>query len=171
MLKPRTLAFIGVVTTLAATGQSVTSNAKRYWNEQDAKTLREQMAFGVETTWNNHEPAKGTTPDTCADDAIFINTTGGWLIGCQAWAEMITRLHAPGGPFHDHTRRQEIEELRFIRPDVALAVFKTFDIKHAGVPATGEDTRGLVVFTKEDGHWKLVANQNVRISAEPVGNR
>lgn len=171
MLKTRTFALIGVATTLCAAGQSINDKPGHYWNEQEAKTLREQVAFGIETSWNEHDPAKAATPDRCADDAIFINTTGGWLKGCQAWRDLITRLHAPGGQFHDHTRRHEIEELQFIRPDVVLAVIKTFDIKHAGVPTTGEDTRGLALFSKEQGHWKLVASQNVRISAEPVGNR
>ena len=62
---------------------------------------------------------------------------------------MIAPLHAPGRPFHDHTRRHEVEELRFVRPDVAIAVVRTFDIRRAGVPTTGEETRGLIVLSKE----------------------
>ena len=57
--------------------------------------------------------------------------------------------------FHDHTRRHEVEELPFVRPDVAIAVVKTFDIRRAGVPTAGEETRGLIVLSKEAGHWKL----------------
>jgi hypothetical protein len=85
--------------------------------------------------------------------------------------DLLTPLHAPGGRFHDHTRRHAVEELRFIRPDVAIAVVKTFDIRHAGVPAAGEETRGLVVLSKEGEYWKVTANQNARIQASPVGNR
>jgi hypothetical protein len=82
---------------------------------------------------------------------------------------MISRLHAPGGPFQDHTRRHIVEELRFIRPDVALAVVKTFDIKRAGVPTTGEETRGLIVLSKEGGRWKINALENTRIQATVNG--
>ena len=88
-------------------------------------------------------------PDRCVDDALFINTTGGWVKGRENFAKMIAPLHAPGGPFHDHTRRHEVEELRFVRPDVAIAAVRTFDIRRAGVPTTGEETRGLILLSKE----------------------
>ena len=152
-------------------GQSVAKKVKapRFWNDQDETAIRSKLADGFETSWNGHQPATAVTPDKCIDDAIFINTSGGWVKGREDFAEMISRLHAPGGPFHDHTRRHMVEELRFIRPDVALVVVKTFDIKRAGVPTTGEETRGLVILSKEDGHWKLNAVENARIQATPVG--
>jgi uncharacterized protein (TIGR02246 family) len=159
------LAIIG-----AGCGQSRNKlDAPRLLNDQDETDIRSGLAYGFETTWNSHQPAAAVTPDKCMDDAIFINTSGGWMKGRENFAEMISRLHAPGGPFHDHTRRHTVEELRFIRPDVALAVVKTFDIKRAGVPTTGEETRGLLIFTKEDGHWKLNAVENTRIQPTPVG--
>jgi hypothetical protein len=64
-----------------------------------------------------------------------------------------------------------VEELRFIRPDVAIAVVKTFDIRIAGVPTPGRETRGLVVLSKEGGLWKTTASQNTRIQASSDGNR
>jgi len=137
----------------------------------DESAVRSLLAEGYEASWNSHKPAAGLTHDNCADDAIFINTTGGWVKGRESFAEMITRLHAPGGPFHDHTRRHMVEELRFIRPDVAIAVVKTFDIKRAGVPTTGEETRGLIILSKEDGHWKVNALENTRIQATVNGQR
>jgi len=111
------------------------------------------------------------TRDKCIDNALFINTTGGWVKGRENFAEMISRLHGPGGPFHDHTRRHEVEELRFIRPDVALAVVKTFDIKQAGVPIAGEETRGIVILSKENGRWKVNALENTKIQATVSGQR
>ena len=57
-----------------------------------------------------------------------------------------------------------VEELRFIRPDVAVAVVKTLDIRRAGVPTTGEETRGLIILSKEDGHWKVNALENTEDS-------
>lgn len=173
MLGRRMLALIGAVTVVTALAQSDTKKAevRRFWSEQEATALRAQMTFAYETSWNNHEPALAVTPDRCADDAIFLNTTGGWVVGCRTFSDMISRLHSEGGPFHDHTRRHEVEELRFIRPDVALAVVKTFDIKRAGVATTGEETRGLALFSKEAGQWKVIAISNARIQAEPVGNR
>jgi hypothetical protein len=144
--------------------------ATRFWNHQDEAAIRSQLAESFEVDWNKHQPANSVTRDKSIDDAIFINTTGGWINGRENFAEMISRLHAPGGPFHDHTRRHMVEELRFIREDVALAVVKTFDIKRAGVPTTGEETRGMVILSKEDGHWKVNALENTKIQATPVGS-
>jgi len=145
------------------------SKTRKFVNDREEATLRSLLTEGYETSWNNHHPE--VTADGVVDDAIFINTTGGWVMGREIFAEMITRLHAPGGPFHDHTRRHLVEELRFIRPDVALAVVKTFDIRRAGVPAPGEETRGLIVFSREDGHWKVNALENTKIQATVNGQR
>jgi uncharacterized protein (TIGR02246 family) len=164
---------MGMLLAVLSTGYGQSGGKKveapRFWNDQDESAIRAKLADGFEATWNNHQPATAVTPDKCIDDAIFINTSGGWVKGRETFAEMISRLHAPGGPFHDHTRRHTVEELRFIRPDVAVAVVKTFDIKRAGVPTTGEETRGIVILSKEDGHWKLNASENTRIQATPVG--
>jgi uncharacterized protein (TIGR02246 family) len=141
----------------------------RFRNDQDEAAIRSALTEGYETSWNNHQPATSVTADKCIEDAIFINTTGGWVKGRENFAEMISKLHAPGGPFHDHTRRHAVEELRFIRPDVVLAVVKTFDIKRAGLPTSGEETRGLIILSKENGHWKVNALENTKIQATPVG--
>lgn len=137
----------------------------------DEADIRAPLAENFENNWNNHQPAAAVAPDRCIDDAVFINTTGGWLKGREKFAKMIGPLHAPGGPFHDHTRRHEVEELRFIRPDVVFAVVKTFDIKRAGVPTTGEETRGLIILSKEGGRWKLSALENTKIQATVNGQR
>ena len=164
---------LGMLLAIVGTGygQSAANKAEapRFRNDQDESAIRSLLADGFETSWNSHQPAAAVTRDKSVEDAIFINTTGGWVKGRDNFAEMISRLHAPGGPFHDHTRRHAVEELRFIRPDVAIAVVKTFDIKRAGVPTTGEETRGLIILSKEDGHWKLNALENTKIQATPVG--
>lgn len=173
MLKLQLLASILVATAVGAFGQSHATGAAADSgrNDQDARAIRALLAYGFEESWNSHQPAMAATPDKCADDAIFINTSGGWVKGRQAFIDLLTPLHAAGGPFHDHTRRHVVEDLRFIRPDVAIAVVKTFDIRIAGVPTPGRETRGLVVLSKEGEDWKLTANQNGTIQATPVGNR
>ena len=138
--------------------------------DQDEAAIRFMLAEGGEKNWNNHQMEASVTPDKAIDDAIFINVTGGWVKGRETFRDMISRLHAPGGPFHENTRRQQIEELRFIRPDVALAVVKYFDIKQAGVP-TGEEVRGLMVLSKENGRWKVNALENTRIQTTVSGRR
>ena len=71
-------------------------------------------------------PAKVVTPDKCADDAVFINTTGGWVKGCRALVDLVdttpcsgravSRAHAAarrrGPPLHPagcrHRRGEDI---------------------------------------------------------------
>jgi len=173
MLKSQLLASILLATAVGASAQSQSTgvDAVPGGNEQDATAIRAKLTYSFEESWNSHEPAKAVTPDKCVDDAVFINTTGGWIKGCQAVADLLTPLHAPGGRFHDHTRRHVVEDLRFIRPDVAIAVVKTLDIRIAGVPTLGRETRGLVVLSKEGGLWKVTASQNGTIQATPDGNR
>jgi Domain of unknown function (DUF4440) len=162
------IAVIGAL--IAQTGGKAAQTAQSR-SEQDQAEIRSVLAEGFEKYWNSHQPAAAVTPDKCIDNAIFINTSGGWVTGRETFAEMISRLHGPGGPFHDHTRRHEVEDLRFIRPDVALAVVKTFDIKRAGVPIPGEETRGLVILSKENGRWKVNALENTKIQATVNGQR
>lgn len=173
MLRSKLLASILLATAAGAFAQSQSTGGAAVpgRNEQDETAIRAMLKYGFEDSWNSHEPAKALAPERCVDDAVFINVTGGWVKGCRALIDLLTPLHARGGPFHDHTRRHAVEDLRFIRPDVAIAVVKTLDIRRAGVPTEGEEIRGLVVWTKEDGHWKVTANQNARIQASPVGNR
>jgi uncharacterized protein (TIGR02246 family) len=161
--------FLAALGALHAQTGGRANGKSQFGSEQDATNIRSILAEGFEKYWNNHEPAAAVTPDKCIDDAIFINTTGGWVKGRENFAEMISRLHAPGGPFHDHTRRHVVEELRFIRPDVALAIVKTFDIKRAGVPAMGEETRGLIILSKENGRWKVNALENTKIQTTTGG--
>ena len=173
MLRSQLIAAIAIAMTVGAFAQlpATGTDAAPGRNEQEERAIREVLAYGTEESWNSHQPARAVTPDRCADPAIFINTTGAWIKGCQAVADLVTPLHAPGGPFHDHTRRHLVEELHFIRADVAIAVVKTFDIKRGGKPTTGEETRGLFVLRKDGGRWKVTANQNARIQPSPVVNR
>jgi hypothetical protein len=163
--------LLAAVGTLHAQTAGSAAGAPQSHRKQDETEIRSLLAEGFEKYWNNHQPAAAVTRDKCIDNALFINTTGGWVKGRESFSEMITRLHGPGGPFHEHTRRHEVEELRFIRPDVALAVVKTFDIKQAGVPIAGEETRGIAILSKENGRWKLNALENTKIQAAVNGQR
>jgi uncharacterized protein (TIGR02246 family) len=170
MIRSTATWITAVVAGALASLSAAQPNDATYWNESDATAIRALLTDGFETSWNSHQPGAAATPDKCQGGAVFINVTGAWLKGCESWIALITPLHAPGGPFHDHTRRHTVEDLQFIRPDVAIAIVRTFDIKRAGVATAGEETRGLVVVSKHDGRWKLNANQNGRIQVTPSGN-
>ena len=136
----------------------------------DEQALRSLIADGMEVSWNAHHPEEAVTPDKAVEDADFINIYGGWTKGRQNFSETIARLHAPKGLFHGSTRRHEVEQLRFIRPDVAVAIVRAFDVRQGG-KLTGEETRAVIVYSKEAGRWKLNTFQNTTIkpSTAPAG--
>ena len=166
--KPTLWMLLAMVATLYGQSGGKAEKPARIGSVQDEAAIRSLLADGYETSWNSHQPAAAVTRDKCVDGAIFINVTGGWVKGCETVAEMVSRLHAPGGPFHEQTRRHTVEELRFIRPDVAIAVVKIFDIRQAGIPA-GYEIRGLMIVSKEDGLWKVNAVENTRVEATVNG--
>ena len=61
-----------------------TAQSRRRQDETDIRSL---LAEGFEQYWNNHQPAAAVTPDKCIDDAIFINTSGGWVKGREKFAK------------------------------------------------------------------------------------
>ena len=107
--------FVVAMGTLNAQTDGRGTSTPLLQREQDQTAIRSLLAESFEENWNNHEPTAAVAPDRCVDDAIFINTTGGWVKGRENFAKMIAPLHAPEGPFHDRTRRHEVEELRFVR--------------------------------------------------------
>lgn len=64
----------------------------------------------------------------------------------------------------DLTVRFEIVHVLFIRPDVAAVKVRQWYLKADGSndEETGEGTP-LFVMSKEDGQWRLVANQNTQV--------
>ena|SRR6476469_8442609 len=159
----------GIVHTLAllAFGSIATTHAQPAVSDEQA--LRTLIADGMEASWNAHHPEQAVTADKAVEDADFINIYGGWTKGRERFSETIARLHAPAGLFHASTRRHAVEQLRFIRPDVAVAIVRAFDVREAGKP-TGEETRAVIVYSKEAGHWKLTTFQNtiIRQSTTPA---
>ena len=127
----------------------------------DEEAIRQRFA-DLDTAWGHHDAQQITNPQTAITDADFINLSGGWTKGREAFVGVMTRLQA--GPFHDIQRHTIVEKIRFIRPDVAVVITTNVDRHGDGPPS---ESRSTYVLSKEGGHWLLNSFQNTQIAAPP----
>jgi len=101
------------------------------------------------------------------EDAIWTTGAGKLLIGRDAIADF-TRQVLPGA-MKGLVPSYEVVHVLFIRPDVAAVKVRQRYFSPDGTPATelGEGTP-MYVMSKEDGQWRLTANQNTGVVAEAV---
>jgi uncharacterized protein (TIGR02246 family) len=127
----------------------------------DENAIRQRFA-DLDIAWNHHDAQQITNPQTAVSDADYINVSGGWTKGREAFAAVMARLQA--GPFHDVQRHTVVEKIRFIRPDVAVVITTNVDRRGDAPPS---ESRGTYVLSKEGGHWLLDSFQNTQVSTPP----
>lgn len=140
---------------MTATHGSTTSTAA------DEAAVR-QIIADVETGMNTNDPELLTRH--FAADAVAVGVNGIPHVGRAALDAAHVAAVGPGGFLRDQYARYEVVEVRFVRPDVALAR------KHArAITADGEPIdldhamSALYVLIKEDGRWWIAARQNTLI--------
>jgi uncharacterized protein (TIGR02246 family) len=96
------------------------------------------------------------------EDAIWTTGAGKLLIGRDAIADF-TRQVLPGA-MNGLVPSYEVVHVLFIRPDVAAVKVRQRYFSPAGdlVTELGEGTP-MYVMSKEDGQWRLTANQNTGV--------
>lgn len=98
------------------------------------------------------------------EDAIWTTAAGKLLIGRDAIAEF-TKQVLPGA-MQGLVPSYEVVHVLFIRPDVAAVKVRQRYFSPEGelVTEEGEGTP-MYVMSKEDGQWRLTANQNTHVAA------
>jgi uncharacterized protein (TIGR02246 family) len=98
------------------------------------------------------------------EDAIWTTGAGKLLIGRAAIAAFTSRV-LPGA-MKDLVPSYDVVHVLFIRPDVAAVKVRQRYFSRQGAPLTepGEGTP-MYVMSKEDGQWRLTANQNTAVTA------
>ncbi|MFC7548772.1 SgcJ/EcaC family oxidoreductase [Plantactinospora sp. GCM10030261] len=99
-------------------------------------------------------------------DAIWTTGGGKLLIGRDAIAAFTAQV-LPGA-MKDLVPSYEVVHVLFIRPDVAAVKVRQRYFSPDGEPVTslGEGSP-MYVMAKEDGQWRLTANQNTVVVAGP----
>ena len=103
-----------------------------------------------------------------AENADFLNIFGGWIQGRQKYETQTSSPEARAF-FRGKTRDAAVESIRFLRPDVAIAIVRYWNARQDGKP-TGEETRASFVLTKENNRWTLNAFHNTIIQHGRGGN-
>ncbi|MGB3443415.1 MAG: SgcJ/EcaC family oxidoreductase [Actinophytocola sp.] len=97
-----------------------------------------------------------------APDAALVGATGVRLVGIDEVMAASEALLA--GPFRDQYARYVVRDVRFVRPDVALAYKEAYAVTADGEPIDLDHAMcALYVLVKEDGRWLITARQNTLV--------
>lgn len=105
--------------------------------------------------WNAHDADKMVS---VYDDSVdHVNAFAEWHTGRQTMKEELIKFHA--GPGKDSYKTITIEKVKFIKPDVAMAIVR--QISKVG-------NLGMYILSKEKGKWLVVSFANVPYTLKPT---
>ncbi|TQM15284.1 SgcJ/EcaC family oxidoreductase [Pseudonocardia kunmingensis] len=120
--------------------RGVIADIEKGFNDNDAELLVEHFAAG----------------------ATAVTATGAQVDGRQALLEVSRAGLA--GPLRDERARYELADVRFVRPDVAVAHKHAWAVDGTGEPIdVGHAMSALYVLVREDARWWVVARQNTLV--------
>lgn len=153
-------------------GSSVLLRADVKGAPEDEEAIRKSIQDSETSTTDEKERdiqrAALLSEQNVAENADFLNIFGGWIQGREKYANQTNSPEARAF-FRGKTRDASVESIRFLRPDVAIAIVRFWNARQDGKP-TGEETRASFVLTKEDKRWKLSAFHNTVIQYGRGGN-
>lgn len=142
----------------AAYGQTATSAKDA---AQDEAAVRAAVQ-SLQDAWNAHDGKAFAAP--FAADADYVVVNGAYIKG----REVIEQGHAQifSTLYKESRNVAAIKSVRFIRPDVALALVEwNLEFKAGGETRRARAINTLV-FTKESGRWSIAAFQNTPVQAQ-----
>ena len=123
-------------------------------NSKEITAVREVITRFYEG-WNTHDADKMVS---AYDDSIdHINAFAEWRTGRQTLKEELIKFHA--GPGKDSYKTITFEKIKFIKPDVAMAIVR--QISKVG-------NIGMYILSKESGKWLVVSFANVPYTLKPT---
>ncbi|BAV04751.1 hypothetical protein FLA_0750 [Filimonas lacunae] len=135
-------------------------------NAQQLDTAKEVMAIkqlikNYEDAWNRHD-AKGLA-DNYDTNATWVNWFGAYYIGKKDIQQHYETVHTTYfKPTHYYTRA--IEDITFIKPDVAIAHVRTGLTGDARYPGQIFEFRRMIVLTRHGSSWLIFAGQNAKLN-------
>ena len=132
---------------------------------QQFDTTKEQESVKLvvknyENAWNRHD-AKGLA-DQYHTDATWVNWFGAYSKGRKEIQEHYETIHnSYYKTSHYYTR--SIEDLNFIKPDVAIAHVRTGLSGDERYPGQTFEHRRTIILTKREGVWRILAGQNAKL--------
>jgi uncharacterized protein (TIGR02246 family) len=119
-----------------------------------------QVVADVERGFNTNDAALMNRH--VAPDATLVSAMGVRLVGLD---EVMAASEAGlAGPLRDQYARYEVRDVRFVRPDVALAYKEAYAVTVDGSPIEPDHTMcALYVLVRTDGRWLIAARQNTLV--------
>jgi uncharacterized protein (TIGR02246 family) len=153
--------FVFVCLAILAPALLLSQSPGRGDDENKAKDvgLIRKLLSQSEERWNKHDAEALAALQ--AEDVDHINTSGGWSKGREAIRKLWAQLFETR--FKDDTTKVTLEKIRFLKPDVAVAIVRIFHKRPA------EDTESLATFvmTKDGDKWQVVSYQATRLQTTP----
>ena len=124
-------------------------------------TAIKQLVKNYEDAWNRHD-AKGLAANYDSS-ATWVNWFGAYYIGKKDIEEHYFATHNTYfKPSHYYTR--SVEDITFLKPDVAIAHVRTGLSDDARYPGQVFEFRRMIVLTKHDSTWLIIAGQNAKLN-------
>lgn len=140
-----------------AVSQSVMADDKT----ADEKAIR-QVAKDYETRWNKHD--MDAFAELFTDDADWVNVVGMVWRGKPEIMKAHRAFHETN--FKDRSVYLDEMTVRFIRPDVAVAIAK-WKVDGFTAPDGRQFDKGLnvsmLMFTKQNNRWLIASGENVTV--------
>lgn len=119
-----------------------------------------QVIADIETAFNTNDP--DLLVEHFAQNGTAVNAVGVELAGREALLESSRK--GLSGLLNQEYARYEVSDVRFVRPDVAVAYKKAWATTPEGEPlAIDHAMVALYVLVKEGGRWWIVARQNTLV--------
>ncbi len=126
---------------------------------EDEAAIRRIVA-DVQTAFNTNDAV--LMNEHFAEDASVVTATGKRIVGLDALREAAERGMA--GVLQRQYVRYDVTDVRFLRPDVALAYKDATATTADGAPLELDHSMiALYVLVKEDGRWLVAARQNTLV--------
>jgi uncharacterized protein (TIGR02246 family) len=133
-------------------------------NLEDAQAIQKLLA-DFTGAWNRHDMRAFS--ELFTNDADFVVISGKHLKGRAEIFTYHDGLHK--GAFKNRQQSSKWNDLRFIRPDVAIGHVAFEATSTSGDQALKRTALATVVLTKKGGRWLITALQNTLLSGPPPG--
>ncbi|MEO5684345.1 MAG: SgcJ/EcaC family oxidoreductase [Chitinophagaceae bacterium] len=133
---------------------------------QALDTLKEKQAIDAlvknyEDAWNRHDSK--ALADIYDTNATWVNWFGAYYIGKKDIQNHYDTVHTTYFKITQYFTRS-IEDITFVKPDVAIAHVRTGLTGDTGYPGQTFEFRRTIVLTKHKNSWLIFAGQNAKLN-------